>query len=85
MSTGLRSVSPTADRFVRLAVLVLALPLTLAGCVSNPPTGKAGAAADPVFYPAEPGAARIQHLATFTGERDVTAPEEGFAKFIAGD
>ncbi|MBL8487633.1 MAG: hypothetical protein JNK22_11125 [Rhodocyclaceae bacterium] len=63
----------------------LLFALALAGCVSNPPAEKAAGPSGPIFYPSEPGAGRVQHLATFTGERDVKGPEGGFAKFIAGD
>lgn len=57
--------------------------LALAGCAGAPREAPIPAAA--VFYPPPPDAPRIQHLATFTGERDVALPESDFARFVVGE
>lgn len=56
--------------------------ITLAGCAGAPRESPSARAA--VFYPPPPDAPRIHHLATFTGERDVAAPDSEFARFIVG-
>jgi DNA-binding beta-propeller fold protein YncE len=55
----------------------------LAGCTSAP-VDKKPAAPAMVFYPEAPEPPRVQHLATFTGERDFAPDRSGFATFIAG-
>lgn len=62
-------------------VSVLAVA-ALAGCAAAPPPP---ATSEHTFYPAAPQPPRIQHLATFSGERDFAAREGGFAGFILGD
>ena len=63
---------------------VLAVASVLIGCATAPePKTPARAAA--VFYPEAPEPPRIQHLATFTGERDFEAARSGFATFVAGE
>ena len=54
----------------------------LAGCAAVPAeTPKPERA----FYPPPPQPPRIQHLATFSGERDFAPPAGGFAQFILGE
>ena len=59
--------------------------LTLAGCATPPTQEKAPAAPATVFYPRAPDPPRIQHLASFTGEKDFATKRSGFAQFIAGE
>jgi DNA-binding beta-propeller fold protein YncE len=78
------------DRHVRAGGYSLWRPLAaglaaafLAGCAVAPtekprPPG-------PVFYPPLPNPPRIQHLTTFSGERDLVGASGGFAQFILGD
>lgn len=61
---------------------VLAAAL-LAGCAAVPT--EAPRKPEAVFYPSPPLPPRIQHLATFSGERDFARPGGSFAKFILGD
>lgn len=53
----------------------------LAGCAATTPATRKETA----FYPPPPQPPRIQHLATFSGERDLAAPSGGFARFILGE
>ena len=66
-----------------LGIAVLLLVGALGGCAAVP--GDRTAASTALFYPPLPNAPRIQHLATFTGERDVNGPEGAFTKFIVGE
>lgn len=68
-------------RAARFAILLAAA--ALAGCAGAPREAPRAHAA--AFYPPPPDAPRIQHLATFTGERDVAAPDSAFAKFVVGE
>ena len=55
----------------------------LVACASAPepkPVAKG-----PVFYPAAPDAPRIQHLVSFSGERDFAGSRSAFATFVAGE
>ena len=67
----------------RLVFVVVACA-ALAGCATAP-VEKKSAAPGAVVYPAPPEPPRIQHLVTFTGERDFAAARSGFAAFVAGE
>lgn len=54
----------------------------LAGCAVAPTETRKP---EPAFYPPPPQPPRIQHLATFSGERDLAPPAGGFAQFILGE
>ncbi len=43
------------------------------------------AAREVLFFPALPDPPRIQHLVTFTGEKDMRAPSSAFARFVLGE
>lgn len=73
--------SPLVSLTRSIALLVL---VALAGCASAPDDKKLAAPAK-VFYPAAPDAPRIQHLASFSGERDLAATRSALATFIAGE
>lgn len=62
-------------------VLVLAATV-LAGCAAVPTETRKP---EPAFYPPPPQPPRIQHLATFSGERDFAPSSGGFAQFILGE
>lgn len=64
----------------RLA-LILAIAL-LGGCAMAPTETRKPERA---FYPPPPQPPRIQHLATFSGERDFAPPAGEFARFVLGD
>lgn len=64
------------------AALILGAAL-LAGCVTAPPPRPVKS--EHAFYPPPPQPPRIQHLATFSGERDLAPPDGGFAQFILGE
>ncbi len=55
----------------------------LAGCAVVPRDASRESGA--VFYPALPNPPRIQHLRTFTGERDFGPVDSGFALFVLGE
>lgn len=57
--------------------------LTLAGCANAPETRTVAKPA--VFYPPAPDAPRIQHLVSFSGERDFAASRSALATFVAGE
>lgn len=65
-----------------VAVAAMATLGMLAGCAAPPP---APAKLEHTLYPAPPHPPRIQHLATFSGERDLGAGDGGFARFVLGD
>jgi len=71
-----------ASRLTR-AVLVLAAAV-LAGCAAAPPA-QPPKKSEHTFYPPLPQPARIQHLATYSGERDFAPPDSPFAKFVLGE
>jgi DNA-binding beta-propeller fold protein YncE len=54
----------------------------LAGCAAAPPDTRE---TEHTFYPPLPQSPRIQHLATYSGEREFAAPDGQFAKFILGE
>ncbi len=64
------------------SVAVVLCAAALGGCATTPDNEPASGA---VFYPPLPEPPRIQHLVTFTGERDINGPASGFEKFIVGD
>lgn len=68
------------SRAARFAIILAVI--ALAGCAGAP---RESPRARAVFYPPPPDAPRIQHLATFTGERDVAAPDSEFARFVVGE
>jgi len=55
----------------------------LVACASTPEPKPVAKGA--VFYPAAPDAPRIQHLVSFTGERDFAVSRSAFATFVAGE
>ena len=61
----------------------LVILTVLAGCAA-PPAEKVPVATA-VFYPEAPEPPRIQHLVTFTGERNFQTSRGGFATFVAGE
>lgn len=76
--------------FAHLARLVGACALFAVGLVGcgargpeTPATGEDPNA--PVFYPAAPDTPRIQFLATYSREEDVTGGRTGFQRFVLGD
>lgn len=72
-----------ARQFCASLLLVVA---SIAAAVAAPqPADKPTAPSGPVFYPRAPDLPRIQHLTTFTGERDFATKRSGFAQFIAGE
>jgi DNA-binding beta-propeller fold protein YncE len=62
----------------------LMLVVAIAGCASAP-APKPVAAPTKLFFPPAPDAPRIQHLASFSGERDLAAERSALAKFVAGE
>lgn len=69
-----------ASRFSRAALMLAAA--VLAGCAAAPPEPRKP---EHSFYPPLPQPPRIQHLATYSGDRDFTSPDGQFAKFILGE
>ncbi len=65
-------------RWTWIATMVGAL--AVAGCATAPPRPPAQ-----VFYPPPPDAPRIQHLATYSGERDLGELDSALARFVAGE
>jgi DNA-binding beta-propeller fold protein YncE len=62
---------------------VTLLMAVLSGC-AVPPSAKPVASVA-VFYPAAPAAPRIQHLKTFTSDRDLGVTSSTLANFVLGD
>lgn len=69
----------------RSSACILLSLAALAGCASAPPPEKKSTTPALTFYPPPPDAPRIQHLVTFTGERDFAAKRSEFAQFVAGE
>ena len=72
------------DSLVWRCIVALLVSAALVGCAVAPSEKKPAPAAT-TFYPLAPEPPRIQHLATFTGERDFDANRSDFAKFVAGE
>jgi hypothetical protein len=72
------------DSLVWRCIAALMASVALVGCAVAPPEKKPAPPAT-VFYPSAPEPPRIQHLATFVGERDFDADRSDFAKFVAGE
>jgi sugar lactone lactonase YvrE len=73
---------------ILLGPLYLALSLLCASCAweSGPMrTSGQGPAPSFVFYPGPPEEPRIQHLATYTSEKDVVGEMSAFRKFVLGE
>ncbi len=66
-------------RLVWRVLFAVALSISLPAVADEAKTTTA------VFYPPLPNPVRIQHLATFSGERDVAAEKSSFASFVLGD
>jgi DNA-binding beta-propeller fold protein YncE len=58
------------------------LAILLAGCAATPPEPRE---LGHTFYPPLPQPPRIQHLATYSGEREFAVPDSQFARFVLGD
>jgi DNA-binding beta-propeller fold protein YncE len=57
----------------------------LSACGSQPTVqDKSVEAVGPVFYPAAPGAPRVQWLTSYTGEKDFAGKAGSFAEFVGG-
>ena len=69
-----------AFRLMRAALVLVAV--VIAGCAATPPERRES---EHTFYPPLPQPPRIQHLATYSGERDFAAPDSQFAKFVLGE
>jgi DNA-binding beta-propeller fold protein YncE len=64
----------------------LALALIVSAAIGGGAASGAEEKSTPAFYPPSPNPPRIQHLATLSGERDMSVEEKGgFAAFILGD
>ncbi len=88
----LRTSSPTASTLAMnlisarsLHLLSAVFVIAVLGSCATAPVEKKAAAQGPVFYPAPPEPPRIQHLVSFTGERDFAAARSDFASFVAGE
>jgi sugar lactone lactonase YvrE len=66
--------------------LVFFVALAALSACGSPPTvqDKSVEASGPVFYPAAPGAPRVQWLTSYTGEKDFAGKAGGFAEFVGG-
>jgi len=74
----------TRHRFPLAPYLASALAAAmLAGCATAPRDAPSESGA--IFYPALPNPPRIQHLRTFTGERDFGPVDSSFALFVLGE
>lgn len=58
------------------------LAILFAGCAATSPEPRE---TGHTFYPSLPQPPRIQHLATYSGEREFAAPDGQFAKFVLGE
>jgi sugar lactone lactonase YvrE len=72
---------PRSTLVPRIASLLLIAGLS---ACATAPDGTAPVS-NAVFYPPLPNPPRIQHLVTFTGERDVNGPTDAFTKFVVGE
>ncbi len=62
-------------------IVTLLAMVVLVGCTAPAKRPEA----DPVFYPPAPGAPRIQHLKTFSNDRDLGLTSSALANFVLGD